>query len=50
MASDHAGKTNHMIGGWGFQPFDISLTFGERKRLEIEFNLVANDQLIVPPS
>lgn len=46
MVADHAGKTNHMIEGWGFDPFDISPASGERRKLETEFNLVANDQLI----
>lgn len=47
MVADHARKTKHMIEGWGFEPSDISPASGERRRLETEFNLVANDQSVV---
>ena len=46
MRTGHIRKTNHVIGGCGFEPHEISPASRRGGQMEIEFKHAANDSVI----
>lgn len=45
VGAGHGRKTNHVLEGWGFEPFNVSVASREKRGLKTECNLIANDSI-----